>query len=73
MRSDAYLETLNDAQLEQVTLPRRRGDSLTLATLFPMLIFAVSPHGGQTAYFRGCNRVSISNSKIEPGLIIIWL
>lgn len=73
MRSDAYLETLNDAQLESVIIPHRSGDPIILATMFEMFIFAVSPHGGQTAYFRGCNRVSTRNSKIEPGLIIIWL
>jgi hypothetical protein len=42
MRSDAYLETLDDEQLEQVTIPHRRGDPITLATMFAMLIFEVN-------------------------------
>lgn len=73
MRSDAYLETLNDAQLESVIIPHRSGDPIILATMFEMFIFAVSPHGGQTAYLRACSGVSTRNPKIEPGLIIIRL
>lgn len=53
MRSNAYLETLDDEQLEQVTIPHRSGDLITRATMFAMLIFEVNQHGGQAAYLRG--------------------
>ena len=52
----AYLNTLDDEQLEQMTIPHRSGDLITLATMFEMLLFEVNQHGGQAAYLRGMQR-----------------
>ena len=73
MRADAYLQTLDDEQLEPVTIPHRRGDLIILATVFAMLTFEVNQHGGQATHLRGTQRGSTSNPKIEPGLITIRL
>ena len=52
----AYLDEWDDAALDQVTIPHRSGEPITLATLFEMLLWEVNQHGGQIAYLRGMQR-----------------
>ena len=51
-----FLDTQNDADLENVILPNPRGGQINLATMFQQLIWECNQHGGQMAYIRGLQK-----------------
>ena len=54
--ANRYLEALDDADLQSVTLPNPMGGTITLATMCQQLIWEFNQHGGQIAYLRGIQR-----------------
>jgi uncharacterized damage-inducible protein DinB len=52
----AYLQSVDDATLEQVTVASPFGGRLTLASVYQQFIWEVNQHGGQIAYLRGMQR-----------------
>jgi hypothetical protein len=52
----AYLQEVDDATLEQVTVASPFGGRLTLASVYQQFIWEVNQHGGQIAYLRGMQR-----------------
>jgi len=51
-----YLESLNEGDLDKITLPNPRGSIITLAVMCQQLIWEFNQHGGQIAYLRGEQR-----------------
>jgi hypothetical protein len=52
----AYLQGVDDATLEQRTVPSPFGGRLTLASVYQQFLWEVNQHGGQIAYLRGMQR-----------------
>ncbi len=51
-----FLSEHDDSSLTTSTMITRRGDEITLAGMFRMLIWEVNQHGGQAGYIRGLQR-----------------
>jgi hypothetical protein len=52
----AYLQGVDEAALDRVTVASPFGGQLTLATVYQQFIWEVNQHGGQIAYLRGMQR-----------------
>ena len=51
-----YLESLSEADLDNITLANPRGGEISLAVMFQQLIWEFNQHGGQIAFLRGEQR-----------------
>ena len=51
-----YLESLSEADFDEINLPNPRGGIITLGVMFQQLIWEFNQHGGQIAYLRGEQR-----------------
>ena len=51
-----FLAEHDDASLVGNTMVTRRGDTITIAGMFRMLLWEVNQHGGQAGYLRGMQR-----------------
>ncbi len=51
-----FLAEHDDDSLTGTTMTTRRGDEITVAKMFSMLLWEINQHGGQAAYIRGMQR-----------------
>ncbi len=51
-----FLDSLDDAALDSVTVTNPRGGKISLAIMFQQLIWEFNQHGGQIAYIRGLQK-----------------
>ena len=51
-----YIESLREADFDDITLPNPRGGAISVGTLCQQLIWEFNQHGGQIAYLRGEQR-----------------
>ncbi len=51
-----FLAEHDDDSLVGTTMTNRRGETITLAAMFRLLIWEVNQHGGQAGYLRGLQR-----------------
>ena len=51
-----FLSEHDDESLTSTMMTTRRGDEITVAKMFSMLIWEVNQHGGQASYLRGMQR-----------------
>ena len=51
-----YIESLSEADFDEITLPNPRGGIISLGVMCQQLIWEFNQHGGQIAYLRGEQR-----------------
>ena len=55
-RLKQWLETQSEDAVDELSVPIRKGNAMSLSTLFQQLAWELNQHGGQIAYLRGMQR-----------------